>query len=281
MKDKTRFHFASLQNPSNGLTMCLKMHRVTLLRSNYFSALICEHIEDDNEEGITASEISSLTVSGKNKPAQKVEETRAVYELEEDTQSEFAFKTFCLFEDLHTLQGELRRTWKAQLSGDVDLLSATIVTTAAIDLVSRVEKEIHWAHPGVLSPTRSYQDLALTIFYTESLRQGEDPDAHIDSDKALDLEITPFKEFMYLPTGRTLMKIARMQHIFEKGAYPIPIPPMRFSYIARPELLESLRMRKFEEEDETICQLIRDLALQEDLKTGWQEVEKRKSETLQ
>jgi hypothetical protein len=257
------------------------MYGLTLLRSNYFSALTFEHIEDDNEDDITASEANSLTVSGKNRRAQKAKETCAVYELEEDSQSEFAFKIFCLFEDLHTLQGELRRTWKAQHSGDVDLLSATIVTTAAIDLVSRVEKEIHWAHPGALNPTRSYQDLALTIFYSESLRQGEDPDAHIDSDKSLDLEITPFKEFMYLPTGRTLMKIAQMRHIFEKGAYPIPIPPMRFSYIARPDLLESIRMRKFEEEDETICQLIQDLALQEDLKKGSQEVEKRKGDTLQ
>jgi hypothetical protein len=280
VKDKTRFHFARLQNLSDDLIVCLMKYGLTLLRSNYFSALTVEHVEDDNEEDITASEISSLTVSGENRPAQKVNETYAVYELDEDSQSEFAFKIFCLFEDLHTLQGEIRRVWKAQLSGDLDLLSATIVTTAAIDLVSRVEKGIHWAHPGVLNPARSYQDLALTIFNSESLRQGEDPDAHIDSDKALDLEITPFKEFMYLPTGRTLMKIAQMRNIFEKGAYPLPIPPMRFSYIARPELLESPRMRKFEEEDETICQLIQDLSLQEDLKKGWDEVENRKSEAL-
>lgn len=77
------------------------------------------------------------------------------------------------------------------------------------------------------------------------------------------------------------MKIAQMRHIFERGAYPIPIPLMRFSYIAHLELLESPRMRKFEEEDEIICQLIQDLALQEDLKKGWHEVEKRESETLQ
>jgi hypothetical protein len=118
----------------------------------------------------------------------------------------------------------------------------------------------------------------LTIFYSESLHQGEDPDEHIDSHEALDLEITPFKEFMYLPTGRTLMKSAQTRHIFEKAAYPIPIPPMRFSYIARPELLESPRMYKFEAEDETICQLIQDLALQEDFKKGWDEVEKGKKE---
>jgi hypothetical protein len=258
-----------------------KKYGLTLLCSNYFSALAFEPIEDDNKEDIVASEIGLLTVPGKNKLAQQKKETCAVYELEEDYQSELVFKIFCFFEDLHTLQGEVRRMWKAHNSGNLDLLSATIVTTAAINLVSCAEKDIQWTHPGVFNTTRSYQDLALTIFYSESLRHGEDPDEHIDSDEALDLEITPFKEFIYLPTGRTLMKIAQMRHIFEKGAYPIPIPPMRFSYIARPEFLESPWMRKFEAEDETICQLIQDLSLQEDLKTGWDGVGKGKKEMLQ
>lgn len=74
-----------------------------MLRSNYFSALTFEHNEDDNEVDITASDISSLTVSGKNRPAQKEKETYALYELEEDSQSEIAFKIFRFFEDLHTL----------------------------------------------------------------------------------------------------------------------------------------------------------------------------------
>src|SRR5204863_4912791 len=39
--------------------------------------------------------------------------------------------------------------------------------------------------------------------------------------------------------------------------------------------------RKFEAEDEIICQLVQDLALQEDLKKGWDKVEKRKKENLQ
>jgi hypothetical protein len=69
----------------------------------------------------------------------------------------------------------------------------------------------------------------------------------------LDLKITLFKEFMYLLTGCTLIKIAQMQHIFEKGAYLILIPLIRFSYIAYLELLKSFQMRKFEKENETIC----------------------------
>lgn len=48
---------------------------------NYFSAVTFEHNEDDNEVDMTASDISSLTVPGKNGPAQKEKGTYALYEL--------------------------------------------------------------------------------------------------------------------------------------------------------------------------------------------------------
>jgi hypothetical protein len=65
--------------------MCLKMHRLTLLCSNYFFALTFKHIKDNNKEDITTLEISLLTVLGKNKLVQKVKETCAVYKLKEDS----------------------------------------------------------------------------------------------------------------------------------------------------------------------------------------------------
>lgn len=198
----------------------------------------------------------------------KSQKPRAVWELEEDSQSDFAFQVFCFFEDLHALQGELRRTWTEYKNGSVDLLAATIITTAAIELVGTAEKEIHLTHPGVLDYTRSYQDPALTIFYSESLRRGEDPEVHLDSKAGQDLEITPFKEFMYLPTGRTLMKIAQMKHVF-KVAHHVAIPPMRFNYIARPDLFlgaDEARMERFEAEEKVICQLIQDLLFKDFIK---------------
>lgn len=258
----------------------LQEYWLTLLHSNYFSALTFEHIEDNTEDDIATPDMSSHAAPNKNGQGKKNKQAHAIYELEEGSEWEVAFKIFCFFEDLHTLQGELRRTWKAYCSDDLDILAAIIVTTAAIGLVSRTEKDIHWAHPGVFNPTRSYQDLALMIFYSESLRQGDDPDEHIDSDEMLDLEITPFKEFMYLPTGRTLMKVAQMRQAFQKGSYPVPILPMRFNYVGCPEFLESPRMRKFEAEDETICQLIIDLSLQEDFKKGFNKLKKTSEEAI-
>lgn len=124
-----------------------------------------------------------------------------------------------------------------------------------------MENEILDLYPGV-DRARSYQALSLIIFHSESPRQG---DEHVDAGE--DLEITPFKEFMYLPTARTLMKIASLKSAFQQGTWPVAIPPMRLSYVDRTDLLESRRMQKFEDEGRTLYQLILDLILQDDMKT--------------
>jgi hypothetical protein len=54
----------------------------------------------------------------------------------------------------------------------------------------------------------------LMIFQSESLKQGIDADAHLTSTD--DLEITPFKEFMYLPVGRTMMRTSQQHDLFAR-----------------------------------------------------------------
>lgn len=93
--------------------------------------------------------ISIVPVVDKGKVA-KSRKPQAVWEVEEESQSDFAFQVFCFFEDLHALQGELRKTWTEYKNSSVDLLAATIITTAAIELVGRAGKEIRLTHPAVL-----------------------------------------------------------------------------------------------------------------------------------
>jgi hypothetical protein len=117
------------------------------------------------------------------------------------------------------------------------------------------------SNPKAIRATQSYQDLALMTFYSESLKQGVDADAHLRLTD--DLEITPFKEFMYLPGGRTLMRISQQHNMIEKSGWPAPIMPMRFNYIAKPELLDAPHMKKIQGEDELLCQMFHELALLE------------------
>ncbi|KAF2196169.1 hypothetical protein GQ43DRAFT_499551 [Delitschia confertaspora ATCC 74209] len=67
---------------------------------------------------------------------------------------------------------------------------------------------------------------------------------------------------MYLPVGRTLIRISEQRNIFSLGSYPAPLFPMRFNYVARPELLDTRHMKKIQEEDKLICQLVQDFILQ-------------------
>ena len=97
------------------------------------------------------------------------------------------------------------------------------------------------------------------IFYSESLKQGIDADVHLNSTD--DLEITLFKGLMYLPIGRALMRILQRQNLFDIIDWPVPIMPMSFNYIAKLELLDAPHMKKIQEEDRLLCQLLLEVCL--------------------
>jgi hypothetical protein len=219
---------------------------------------------DAEEDLPTASDISTLVASPNGTKPQTKPSVDELYEIVPDPQAELSLKVFCFFEDLHILQGEVRKAWNAFKAGNLTLVAATIVTTAAIELVGRAEKELVASYPRDFKVSRSYQDLAQIIFYSESLRQGIDANAHMASTD--DLEITPFKEFMYLPVGRTLMRISQQQSMFDKAGWPAPVMRMRFNYVGKPELLDTPQMEKIQKEDEMLCQLILEHTLLELMK---------------
>jgi hypothetical protein len=99
----------------------------------------------------------------------------------------------------------------------------------------------------------------LMIFQSESLKQGIDADAHLTSTD--DLEITPFKEFMYLPVRRTMMRMSQQHDLFARIDWPAPMIGMSFDYIAKPELLEAPHMKKILEEDRLLCELFHEVCL--------------------
>jgi hypothetical protein len=155
--------------------------------------------------------------------------------------------------------------WRKQNDGKIDLITATVTTTAAFDLFQQTELDLYTKYRSYFSIGRSNEDLSLTIFYAESFRQGEDPEEYLRSPKAL--KVTAFDEFIFLPTARVLLKYARISAMGgEKAAWPLPIVPMRFSYIIDPELLQTPQMQKYEREDELLTQLLLDIAVLDELK---------------
>ena len=160
--------------------------------ANRFGALDVEDLDESLD--VAASEV----VVTKKKPA----DTRSVdvYELESQWEDHALF-IFCFFKDLHRLQSALKETWESYKAGICELVVASVITNLAFSPVRRDEDEIISLNPKMFSKPDSYDALASEIFYSESFRNGEDPDAKLASNESL--RITPFDEFMYLPTART------------------------------------------------------------------------------
>ncbi|KAK5692860.1 hypothetical protein LTR97_010336 [Elasticomyces elasticus] len=190
-------------------------------------------------------------------------EPTAVYELESEIW-DVAFAIYCFFEDVHQLQAHLVGIWEQQRNGEVDLLSATEVTTTALDLLWHSEAQLHSEYHSHFHYSRIYDNLTTVIFSADAIRSDKDPEEALRSPERL--KILPFDEFIYLPTARTLMKFASMRDLLHLDTWPPPVPPMRFSYIINPALLESPRLQKYEREDKLLTQFMLDIALADELK---------------
>lgn len=217
--------------------------------SNRFNML---DVEDTNDAvlDVAASDITAA----KKSPTSTAQSANDIYELEIMYAADLSFIVYCFFEDMHRIQDFLKETWKKYNTGALDLMTATITTNAAFDLTRRAEDDIILIAPDVLTKPRSYERISLLIFYADSFSKGDDPEARTKSDF---LKITPFDEFIYLSTARTLIKFEQLASM--KIAYPQPVPECRISYVSRPELLELPEVKKWEVEDRRLSQFLMDM----------------------
>ena len=234
--------------------------------SNRFGALEIEDIDDDLDV-----EASDIVAVGKSQISKNTA-VHDVYEIEDFIDFDIAFAIFCFFEDLHRMEDFLRNCWKDYKAGITDLITATMTTNAAIEIVRRAEEDIIAIAPQVLSKPNSYEDISIIIFYADSFSRGKDPVAEMASTESL--RITPFDNFIYLPTARILLKFAQIAA--RKLQYPPPISPIRMSYYSRPELLELPEIKKWEEEDTFLSQLLMEMSFNDNIRKAQCQI--RKSE---
>lgn len=111
--------------------------------SNRFNNLEVEEPEDIVD---TSATIQAFSIGNKPAPKSKVPPPKNVdvYELETDNAYDRAFDVFCFFEDLHRIQDFLAATWRSHKEGLVDLMTATLVTNSAFDIVRREEEQLTW-----------------------------------------------------------------------------------------------------------------------------------------
>ncbi|KAF4629354.1 hypothetical protein G7Y89_g8792 [Cudoniella acicularis] len=183
------------------------------------------------------------------------------YELEEESEeTKMSLMIFCFFEDMHRVQDFLHSIWRGFKAGDVNLMTASLITNAAVDVVRQNEEEILAAAPNLFSKKRSYDTIAIVIFYADAFSQGQDPEAKMKSNEFL--RPTPFDDFIYLSTAKILMKFDYLSAMQPKSPdYPLPSFPLRAGFVSRPDLLGTPYMDKKEEEDTLLSQLLIDLDL--------------------
>ncbi|EEP79996.1 predicted protein [Uncinocarpus reesii 1704] len=204
--------------------------------------------------------------ASENKPRDKSKSP--IYEPEESTW-DVRFSIFCLFEDLHKIREQVIKVWTEYNKGELDLVSASIITQAAIELVRRAEKEIYQTYADFF-PTQSYEKLVYCLWcgspFSDKLADGKlDP-----------IKIGPFDEFIFLPTAQILFRFAIFRNLFTMGSWPPPVFPLSLHFISSPEALtESPRMREAEEEDRILSQLFLDMILQDkvDCSKQWEAVQ--------
>ncbi|KAL8811883.1 MAG: hypothetical protein Q9200_001438 [Gallowayella weberi] len=237
------------------------LHEHNTSLTNRFSLLKTE----DNPEVDPAqvSEVAAaINVPEKAKASESYPEV-ATYELEyeDEFDEELAFVIFCFFEDLHRTQEFINHLWRKYKARKCDLHTAAITTNAAFELVRTAEEDLIAQAPKVFDRKRSYDSIAIIVFYADAFQQGICPEARLKSKESL--RVTPFDDFIYLSTARILMKFTFMANL-PKGcdfSWPVSCPPLRFSYISRPELLETPGMERKEQEDATLSRLIIDRQL--------------------
>ena len=159
------------------------------------------------------------------------------------------------------MQDYIGRLWKSYRAGEIDSQTAAVTTNAAFELVRRMEEEILVTAPNLFNRKRSWDTIAIIIFYADAFQQGVCPEARLTTNKSL--ELTPFDDFIYLSTTRILMKFSFLSDMpaNAKPDYPVLCPPMRFAYISRPELLGTPHMDQKEPEDLVLSQFMIDQVL--------------------
>lgn len=162
------------------------------------------------------------------------------------------------FEDLHRTQAFIGELWGKYKARKCDLHTAAVATNAAFDLVRQAEEDILARAPKSFNRKRSWDSIAIIIFYADAFEQGICPEARLNSKDTL--RITPFDDFIYLSTARILMKFTYLADLpADCGLqYPFPCPPLRFGYISRPDLLGTPEMDKREQEDLFLSRFVMD-----------------------
>ncbi|KAI1144327.1 hypothetical protein F5Y05DRAFT_418364 [Hypoxylon sp. FL0543] len=228
----------------------------TIRIENRFSHLNIEDVDDSYHPTPTETALATS-----NTP-QHIPDSVNVFELEEKRAFEDAFSVFCLFEDLNRVRSKLKGTWEDCNSGEINLITATVVTQAAIYMARKGEEGLRSTlFPG--KPVDNcYETLAGMMVSTEPITSATDPM------NGSGVDATQLDSFTFLPVARTLLKFVRTASSCNDtcSTWSPPVMPLRFNYIQGPHKAEIPEHSKLQRDDELLSQLLLHLQLPDKVK---------------
>ena len=151
----------------------------------------------DIDDSLPASSTAMPTTGATPSNTDEKVSHRVEYQSDNDEDDEEKyFAMYCLFTDLHGLRTFIGSTWDDYSDGRIDLMTASILTNTAFDLVRRMETKFFAALPEFESAQKLIQFFMLFI----SILRGVNPRHKQRPDDWFNYEVADVAQWLYLPT---------------------------------------------------------------------------------
>jgi len=121
------------------------------------------------------------------------------YEVEPDDE-EVYFALYCFFDDLNRLRDHLQDLWEDYKDGEEDLVSASVTTNMAFQLVKQAEEELI----ATLPKFKSYTEISGVFYILMCHLRGQDPNYRQEHDDLVNPAMLDIADWKYIPVATIL-----------------------------------------------------------------------------
>ncbi|KAJ3089487.1 hypothetical protein HK102_006278 [Quaeritorhiza haematococci] len=156
---------------------------------------------------------------GKAKPSTtalvQVRDPSTVYSAGKDDMEDL-FALFCFFEDLKEMRTFLSELWKDYRDGKVDLVTVSVTTNTALDLIPRAQDDLLSFHPDL----DDYDKVVKVMYVSACLSRGEDPSNIQKPECVVNMNMLDVADFLYIPAYSILCSL---REAIPPGGKTVPV----------------------------------------------------------
>ncbi|KAI9647766.1 hypothetical protein NHQ30_004154 [Ciborinia camelliae] len=163
-------------------------------------------VEDVGGDSLDITTTDIITVS-------KVDTNKGhnICELDIESKADLDFVVFCFFEDLQRIQEYLKETWKLVAKGELDTVTAALVSNLSLNLARQTEDELISTYPNFFGKVPSYISIATVLHEVQLNNSRVERQDGVSKSSSLD-------EFIYYSTFLILYKYQKFGQMQSNGA---------------------------------------------------------------